>query len=71
MAAMRTAGIATGRGIMCAHLEAPYRDAWPPGCLPHSEAMRARGLILPLYHRLSADDQARVVAALGKAIAAA
>jgi len=71
MAAMRTAGIATGRGIMCAHLEAPYRDAWSPGCLPHSEAMRARGLILPLYHRLSADDQARVVAALGKAIAAA
>ena len=48
--------------------EAPYREAWPPGCLPHSEAMRDRGLILPLFHDLGAEDQRRIVAALGAAL---
>ncbi len=69
MSAMRERGIATARGIMCAHLEPPYRSAWPRGCLPHSEAMRERGLILPLFHRLSAEEQERVVAALAGAVA--
>ncbi len=68
MSALRTRGVAAGRGIMCAHLEPPYRDAWPAGCLPHSEAMRGRGLILPLFHDLGADDQRRIVAALGEAL---
>lgn len=68
MGSLRAQGIATGRGIMCAHLEAPYRAAWPQGCLPHSEAMRGRGLILPLFHDLGADDQQRIVAALGAAL---
>lgn len=68
MAAMRARGIATARGIMCAHLEPPYRGAWPRGCLPHSEAMRDRGVILPLFHRLDARDQERVVAALAAAV---
>ena len=64
MAALRAQGIATARGIMCAHLEPPYRSAWPQGCLPHSEAMRERGVILPLFHRLSPLEQERVVSAL-------
>lgn len=68
MGALRAQGIATARGVMCAHLEAPYRDAWPPGCLPHSEAMRNRGLILPLFHELQADEQRRVVVALRAAL---
>ncbi|MGH8706198.1 MAG: DegT/DnrJ/EryC1/StrS family aminotransferase, partial [Burkholderiales bacterium] len=68
MAALRAQGIATARGIMCAHLEPPYRPAWPRGCLPHSEAMRDRGLILPLFHGLGAGDQERVVAALKAAV---
>ena len=68
MSAMRTRGIATARGIMCAHLEPPYRSAWPQGCLPHSEAMRERGLILPLFHQLSPEEQERVVGALAVAL---
>jgi perosamine synthetase len=69
MAALRARGIATARGVMCAHLEPPYRDAWPQGSLPHSEAMRDRGLILPLFHRLSAQEQEQVAAALAAALA--
>lgn len=68
MKALRARGVASARGIMCAHLEAPYRDAWPAGCLPHSEAMRGRGLILPLHHELAAEDQQRVVEALRSAL---
>jgi dTDP-4-amino-4,6-dideoxygalactose transaminase len=68
MNALRAEGIATGRGIMCAHLEAPYRGAWPPGCLPQSEAARSRGLILPLFHELEPHEQRRVAAALQKAL---
>jgi perosamine synthetase len=69
MSAMRERGIATARGIMCAHLEPPYRSAWPQGCLPHSEAMRARGLILPLFHQLGPEEQERVAGALAVALA--
>ena len=68
MAALRAQGIATARGIMCAHLEPPYRDAWPRGSLPHSEAMRERCLILPLFHGLSPCEQERVVGALAAAV---
>ncbi|HEX6529146.1 MAG TPA: DegT/DnrJ/EryC1/StrS family aminotransferase [Burkholderiales bacterium] len=69
MSAMRERGIATARGIMCAHLEPPYRGTWPRGCLPHSEAMRERGLVLPLFHQLGPAEQERVVAALSAALA--
>lgn len=71
MSAMRERGIATARGIMCAHLEPPYRSAWPQGCLPRSEAMRERGLVLPLFHRLTPEEQERVVGALAAALASA
>ena len=68
MRALRAQGIATARGVMCAHLEPPYRQAWPRGCLPVSESLRDCGLILPLHHKLEADQQASVVAALAAAI---
>lgn len=69
MAALRTQGIATARGVMCAHLETPYRDAWPHGSLPRSEELRDRCVILPLYHELREAEQERVVSALAAAIA--
>ncbi len=60
-------GIATRRGVMCAHRE----PAWPPGTwscgpagLAHSEAAQDRGLMLPLYPALSDADQDRVAVAL-------
>jgi dTDP-4-amino-4,6-dideoxygalactose transaminase len=57
-------GVATRRGLMAAHREAPYRDAAPDGSLPHSEAADAQTLILPIFHELSQDDQDYVIAAL-------
>ena len=48
--------IATRQGIMCAHLEAPYRTAvrFP---LPESEKARSHSIILPLYHEMTAEEQ--------------
>jgi dTDP-4-amino-4,6-dideoxygalactose transaminase len=83
MQSMLDAGIATRRGVMCAHREPAYRtEPWrcegltgpmdgaaaPPGALAHSEAATDHGLILPLYVGMTQDDQARVVAALAVAL---
>ncbi len=79
------AGIAAKPGIMCAHREAAFpRDSWSCGVggvacdtsgepCPHlreSERARDHGLILPLFHDLSEDDQRRVVRTLVAACAA-
>lgn len=59
-------GISTRRGIMCAHREAPYL-ARPHRPLPRSEAAQDRCLLLPLFCGMTADEQARVAAALAGA----
>lgn len=64
MQALLRKGIHTRRGIMCAHLEAPYSQAWPPGILPKSEAARDRGIILPLYPTMTEGQVEFVVSAL-------
>ncbi len=51
-------GIATRRGIMCAHREQPYRHL--PGVLPHSEWCQDHTVVLPLYVQMSAGDVDRV-----------
>jgi len=72
-------GIASRRGVMCAHREAAY----PPGtwtCHPgsrdctceagscrrlvESERAQDRGIILPLFHQMTEPEQDRVIAAL-------
>ncbi len=81
MQGMLDDGIATRRGIMCAHLE----PAWPKtdwrcsarpicecngqGCdaLIESERGRDRHILLPLYPALTENEQDRVVAALQRA----
>ena len=83
MQSMLDAGIATRRGVMCAHREPAYRtepwrhegpngltDGGPDACavLAHGESITADGLILPLYVGMTQDDQARVVAALTAAL---
>ena len=55
MQAMLDAGIATRRGIMCAHREACYAGTGHAS-LVHSEAAQDHCIILPLY---PADDRAR------------
>jgi perosamine synthetase len=79
MQALLDQGIATRRGVMCAHREASYpAEAWtcaPRGrdckCVPgtceklkESERAQDHGLILPLFAELSHEDQDRVIAAL-------
>nr|NJM00989.1 DegT/DnrJ/EryC1/StrS family aminotransferase [Desulfobacula sp.] len=54
-------GINTRRGIMCAHLEPPYKASWPQGSLPESEAARDTGIILPLYPQMENEDVEVVV----------
>jgi dTDP-4-amino-4,6-dideoxygalactose transaminase len=54
-------GIATRRGIMLAHREAPYRDQVPPGALPRSERASDESLLLPLYPTMSDAEQDYVI----------
>lgn len=56
MQALQNLGISTKRGIMCSHLESPYANAWPAGCLPESESARDSSLILPLYPGMADED---------------
>jgi hypothetical protein len=59
-------GIATRRGIMCAHREPPYAGSGER--LPHSEAAQDRSILLPLFHQMTEDDQQRVALALRQAV---
>jgi perosamine synthetase len=85
MQRMLDAGIATRRGVMCAHREVAYQgESWscgagPGGCgcpartcarLPQSEIAQDRALILPLYADMTEAEQRRVVAALREACSA-
>lgn len=67
LAGLAAEGISARRGIMAAHLEPAYADvvARP---LPVTERLTRDSLILPLHHRLSADDQERVVAILRRLV---
>lgn len=67
MQAMRDAGVSTRRGIMCAHREPAYaREPWAagPSGLAVGEEAQDRGLILPLYHDLTEEEQEAVATAL-------
>lgn len=77
MQKMLDEGIATRRGIMCAHLEPAYRDlaTWrcaqveckPGGSCPNlgeSERAQNQGVILPLFSQMTEDQQDRVAVAL-------
>jgi dTDP-4-amino-4,6-dideoxygalactose transaminase len=73
MQAMRDAGVSTRRGIMCAHREPAYgpgREPWAagPSGLAGGERAQDRGLILPLFHDLTEDEQVAVADALRDAV---
>jgi perosamine synthetase len=57
-------GIATRRGIMCSHREAPYADIERLHDLRQSELAQDHSILLPIYAQMSEDDQARVADAL-------
>lgn len=62
-------GVASRRGIMCAHREATYQHSQLPAPLPHSETEQDRRIILPLYVQMSDADVQAVAAALKTALA--
>jgi dTDP-4-amino-4,6-dideoxygalactose transaminase len=63
MQAMLERGVATRRGIMCAHREAPYSGlAHRP--LPESEGAQDHCVLLPLYPQMTDAEQDTVVAAV-------
>lgn len=64
MQAMLDKGIATRRGIMCAHREDTYRNTALPAPLPHSEAEQDKRIILPLYGQMRDEDISTVATAL-------
>jgi dTDP-4-amino-4,6-dideoxygalactose transaminase len=84
MQSMLDAGVATRRGVMCAHREPAYRNVpWrcegPAGvcdrtdeaCGPlvNGEQATAHSLMLPIYVEMTEEDQTRVAAALLTALA--
>jgi len=73
MAAMLDAGVATRRGIMCAHREPAYGvEPWRagPSGLVESERAQDHCILLPLFHELVVEEQEAVAAALRQACAA-
>lgn len=56
MQKMLDQNVATRRGIMNAHLEAPYSPHWDKGSLPISELAQESGIILPLYQAMTVED---------------
>jgi dTDP-4-amino-4,6-dideoxygalactose transaminase len=63
-------GIATRRGVMCSHREAPYSNVKLRYDLRQSELAQDRSILLPLYAQMSEDDQVRVADAMKKEISA-
>jgi perosamine synthetase len=57
-------GIATRRGIMCSHREAPYSNNELRHDLRQSELAQDHSILLPIYAQMIEDDQVRVASAL-------
>lgn len=64
-------GIATRRGIMCAHREPAYRGGTCrlAGAMIESERAQDTCILLPLYHTLTLPEQERIVEELSQAVA--
>ncbi len=63
---LKEKGIGGKRGIMAAHREPAY-EGHPqaaPGALPESDRWTDESFVLPLYHLMTEDEQAQVVAAV-------
>jgi dTDP-4-amino-4,6-dideoxygalactose transaminase len=70
MQRMLDRGVATRRGVMCSHLEAPHSGT-ARGPLPESERAHRHSVLLPLYPQMSEENQYEVVDALQAALSAA
>lgn len=61
MQRMLERGISTRRGIMSIHREPPYRDEKWNKVLRHSEAVTDQGMIFPLFHQMTEQEQTHVI----------
>lgn len=61
-------GIATRRGIMATHREAPYRPGNWDSRLPVTNRVTESAMILPLYHQMTDDDHDYVIDCLTEAV---
>lgn len=68
MQSMLHQGVATRRGVMCAHTEAAYADLPQPWPLPESTAARDECILLPLHPQMTDEDQCLVLRALRTAL---
>lgn len=59
-------GVATRRGIMCSHREAPYRHETQRSDLRQSELAQDHSILLPIYAQMAAGDVELVAALLKK-----
>jgi perosamine synthetase len=64
MQALLDQGIATRRGVMCSHREAPYSGDKQRHDLRLSEDVQDHSILLPIYAQMSEDDLVRVTDAL-------
>ena len=64
MQAFLDQGIATRRGIMCSHREAPYSGEKQRHDLRQSEDVQDHSILLPIYAQMTEDDLVRVADAL-------
>ena len=70
MQSLLDSGVATRRGIMCAHREPAYADLPPRHDLSNSKRAQEGSIILPLYPRMSDADVARVAERLAEVLRA-
>ena len=68
MQSMLDAGVATKRGVMCAHRQRPYATGSPRSPLPVSERAEDQAILLPLSSDMTETDQDAVVDALRHAV---
>ncbi|MBZ6079403.1 DegT/DnrJ/EryC1/StrS family aminotransferase [Microvirga puerhi] len=68
MQKMLDQGVATRRGIMCAHLERAYSDHDLRFPLPESEKAHRECILLPLFHTMTEDMQSQVISSLKAAL---
>jgi perosamine synthetase len=64
MQALLDQGIATRRGVMCSHREAPYSGDKQRHDLRLSEDVQDHSILLPIYAQMSEDDLVRVTDAI-------
>jgi dTDP-4-amino-4,6-dideoxygalactose transaminase len=70
MQSMLDRGIATRRGVMCSHREAPYAHDGHRHSLRQSELAQDHAILLPIYVQMTEEDQVRVVDGLKEGLLA-